>query len=165
VASIAAYFGREGIAGRLLEAGANINALSSDGKTALIVACDEMKHRNNALIRLLISRGADVNVQDESGGSALYNAARVGNARVIRMLVAVEATVYRESFEAAAQRGYLAALKEFFQVGINPELALPFASDDPLMSQLIRTQQSVRRNMTLHFSAKFIAARERPRSA
>ena len=52
----------------LLAEGANINAVSPNGTTALMMAVREGKC-STAL--LLIARGADVNLRNENGASAL----------------------------------------------------------------------------------------------
>jgi ankyrin len=60
------------IATVLLDAGANVNARSRGGKTALHYAARDGYH---AIARMLLARGADVNAADQGGGTPLHEAA------------------------------------------------------------------------------------------
>src|SRR6266699_4855953 len=67
----------------LLNGGADINAASNGGATALMWATG-----NAATVRLLLDRGAAVNAVTRDGISALVTAARRGNVEVMRLLLA-----------------------------------------------------------------------------
>ena len=68
----------------LLKSGANINATSWDGYSALIKAS---KEGNIDLIEFLIENGADINAKDSYGLTALMNAAFTGNLEVATLLI------------------------------------------------------------------------------
>ena len=55
--------------------GVNVNARNRIGKTALIMLCEYEKPNDGAIINLLIKKGADVNVQENNGYTALMHAA------------------------------------------------------------------------------------------
>jgi len=69
----AATGGKDAMATYLLAEGANINATSANGTTALMMAVRE-GHYN--VVTLLIAKGADVNKRNENGASALSWAVR-----------------------------------------------------------------------------------------
>ena len=64
----------------------NINAVSKTGKTALILAVEEPKVPDEAVILKLIKAGADVNLADQDGATALTFAIVRGLEPVIRLL-------------------------------------------------------------------------------
>ncbi len=69
----------------LLEAGVNVNATFRYGATALFPACDR---GHEEIVRLLLVRGAEVNVRDTFyGASPLTWAASKGHAGIVRLLV------------------------------------------------------------------------------
>ena len=70
----------------LLEAGANVNAVSAEGKSALILAAAQK--RAFAAVKLLVGKGAQVNQQDKRGGTALLMAARNGDVESLQLLLA-----------------------------------------------------------------------------
>ncbi len=69
----------------LLSAGADVNARTSDGATALMVA---VYYGYPQTSRLLMERGADVNAKTDRGATALHYAAQRGNAVIVRDLLA-----------------------------------------------------------------------------
>ena len=64
----------------------NINAVSKTGRTALILAVEEPKVPDEAVILKLIKAGADVNLADQDGATALTFAIVRGLEPVIRLL-------------------------------------------------------------------------------
>ena len=88
----------------LLAAGANVNAQSKTGRTALLVAA--AYPRTVAVLRLLVERGADVRSQDGSGTTALALAVRSADIDVVRFLV--EQGLDPKSLSPAAFRAALA---------------------------------------------------------
>lgn len=71
---------------RALDQGADINARDMANLTPLMVACDSPA--NTATVRLLLERGADPNLQADTGVTALYNAVNGDNAELIEVLLA-----------------------------------------------------------------------------
>jgi ankyrin repeat protein len=70
----------------LIERGANPNAQSKQGRTPLMIA--SMHGGGSAIVALLLSKGADVNVRDRFGVSALNLAAWAGHVDIMRLLLA-----------------------------------------------------------------------------
>ena len=68
----------------LLEHGANPNARGSGGLTPLMMAA--ATKADPTMVQLLLAKGADVSVQDESGNSALDWALRLGDTEASRAL-------------------------------------------------------------------------------
>ncbi|MCC6870190.1 MAG: ankyrin repeat domain-containing protein, partial [Burkholderiales bacterium] len=75
----AATGGRNDVVEYLLAQGAQINAVSPNGTSALMMAVREGK---GSTVTLLIARGADVNHRNENGASALAWAER-GNEKAM----------------------------------------------------------------------------------
>lgn len=69
----AAYYGHAAIAQKLISSGADIDAQTSLGTTPLIDACTwSGMHENSDAIKVLIENGADLNLKDSYGKSALW---------------------------------------------------------------------------------------------
>jgi len=73
----------------LLDRGAYIEAKLRDGSTTALLQAVFNKHAD--VVRLLIERGADVNVRDREGDSALSYAVQSHQMEVVRMLKAAGA--------------------------------------------------------------------------
>lgn len=69
--------------GWLLKRGADVNAADEKGNKALMVA---VKRKNEDAIRLLISRGADPDKQNQKGESTRSLAEIKGPKRILRLL-------------------------------------------------------------------------------
>jgi len=76
----------------LLEAGADVNWKADDdwdiqglgrGWTALMIA---VIHGHADAVKTLLDAGADVNAEDENGGTALMHGARRGHTEIVDML-------------------------------------------------------------------------------
>jgi ankyrin repeat protein len=81
----AAYFSLIETAKLLLEKGANIEAKTSDGRTALYVAAS---NKHDAVVKLLLERGANIEVEDQNGETPLYIAYANGHTGVVKLLEA-----------------------------------------------------------------------------
>jgi serine/threonine-protein phosphatase 6 regulatory ankyrin repeat subunit B len=66
----------------LLDAGANVNAVNSDGKTALHLASYE---EITASVKLLVEHNADLSIADQNGSTALHEA--VDKAEIVEVLL------------------------------------------------------------------------------
>jgi ankyrin repeat protein/L-ascorbate metabolism protein UlaG (beta-lactamase superfamily) len=80
----AATAGQVEIVRLLLDSGAEIDGLDSDGSTPLHCAAVSRKPE---VVRLLLSRGADVNRRDRNGAYGLSFAASAGDSACIRMIL------------------------------------------------------------------------------
>ena len=75
---------------RLIEAGADVNAKNSEGRSPLYGA---VSWSNKALVELLISAGAKVNVKDEWDSSPLHVAVSNDNVALAKLLISAGADV------------------------------------------------------------------------
>ncbi len=74
----------------LVSQGADINAMDTYGKTALMYAAQKGQL---SIVKYLIAQGADVNHKDSNGATALTDAAQFGNLEVVKYLVSKGANV------------------------------------------------------------------------
>lgn len=109
----------------LKQHGSNINgAKSNSGKTALMIAAE---NGHEEVCRLLIEKGADVNISDQLGDSALSIAASNGLSNVCARLIKHGADVNKpvasgESLlQVAAQRGHAQTLELLFKHAAKPD--------------------------------------------
>jgi len=72
--------------GLVLEQGANIDARTREGDTALILA--GWRIGDPALVRYLIERGADVDIANDNGDTPLMDAAYLGRDEILELLLA-----------------------------------------------------------------------------
>ena len=84
----AALYGSSSDLAALLEQGANPNARSDAGLTALILAATDP-----AKTQLLLAKGANVNVRSEDGRTALHVAAMSGETAIVKRLLDAGASV------------------------------------------------------------------------
>lgn len=84
---LAAFFGQVELAKALIDAGANVDARSSNAmkNTPLHAAAAGAQ---TALVELLLKRGADPNATQEGGWTALHSAAQAGNREMVEVLLA-----------------------------------------------------------------------------
>jgi uncharacterized protein len=79
----------------LLEAGAVVNAVQHDGFSAIALIAANLQSKNAAaVIDLLLSHGADINITDTNGQTALFRAACQGNVHMMELLVQRGLSVY-----------------------------------------------------------------------
>ena len=80
------------IANKLIQCGANVNAINKFGQTPLSNLCDTVSNRNKFndmdLVNLLLTAGADVNI-----GNALYEAADRDHTELVEYLISKGADV------------------------------------------------------------------------
>jgi hypothetical protein len=87
---IAAERGDVAALGRLIEAGADVNARDASGRNAVLAAT---QGGQVDAARLLIARGADVNAQDDIRDSAFLLAGVRGHTEIVRLLIGHRANV------------------------------------------------------------------------
>lgn len=81
---LAASAGREKVVNTLLIEGANVNATTIDGHSALQYAAS--KNWKSICVALL-EKDADVNITDKRGATPLHRAASKGNIAIVKLLV------------------------------------------------------------------------------
>ena len=83
----------------LLKAGANINAVNNEGKSTLILAIEQHRHRNTcAFVKKLIGAGTDINLQDKGGNNALMHAVMQRLHSVIQVLIDHKSDLNQENY-------------------------------------------------------------------
>jgi len=121
--TFAAITGNIAGAKMLLDRGANVNTIRSDGISVLMQAS---KAGNPALVEELLKRKADVNVKDDGGETALSFAAGPGNTEVGRRLIAAGAKVDTSDAEGltplmiASMNGHADFVKMLLEKGAKP---------------------------------------------
>ena len=88
--SMACYDGHVKIVSYLLDHGAKVNAHDLGQMrdlTALMEASSKGDHTMIGVVKLLVDRGADVNIRGENGWTALIWAARAGNIEIVKYLL------------------------------------------------------------------------------
>jgi ankyrin repeat protein len=120
---LASYLGLVMIAGQLLTApGVNVNAVDSDGWTALHQAASD---GHEAIISQLLAAGIDVNATDSDGWTALHQAASNGHEAIVSQLVAAGIDVNatdsdgRTALHWAASEGHEAIVSQLVAAGID----------------------------------------------
>jgi ankyrin repeat protein len=114
----------------LIRQGANVNAQTDGGETALMVAA---RHTDPNAVKntmtLLLAAGADPNLVSGGGNSALMEAAYSGHAPAITLLVEAGAQVnhanqYKETalFVGSLKLGSVAAIQALLTAGADPTL-------------------------------------------
>ena len=68
-----------------------INMTDNSGRTPLMDTCLEGGHLDN--VKIILDYGADINIVDNKGKSALHFAARDSNSKIIEYLILLEITV------------------------------------------------------------------------
>jgi ankyrin repeat protein len=110
----AALSGDTALVRRMLDAGANPNAASHEGLSALICAVDDLE-----AVRLLLRHGADPNAMSDFKRTALQLAAgqRNGTA-VVQALLDAGAEAKQPSLVAAAAGGHVEAIRLLLKAGV-----------------------------------------------
>ncbi|HAV93458.1 MAG TPA: hypothetical protein DCW33_01155, partial [Proteobacteria bacterium] len=86
---IACWNGHEEGVSQLIDAGADVNAIHTeglDGRTVLSIAS---YHEHKAIVGILIARGADIDAKDEAGNTALIDACIRGHEAGVKNLIAL----------------------------------------------------------------------------
>jgi ankyrin repeat protein len=109
----------------LIEKGADVNARSTGGTTALMWAATDL-----AKVRLLVDRGADVNAVSERGRTALFLSAMSDqSAEIVRLLLSRRADAHAVDKEgtstllAASVGNDTATIRQLVEAGVNVNAA------------------------------------------
>jgi ankyrin repeat protein len=139
----AAESGDRATALRLIEAGADPNALAPDGATALMWAA---YHNDPDLVEALIDAGADATVQNEFGSSAITEAAIIGSAPIIGLLLQAGADPDARNPEgetplmAVARSGQVEAARLLLDAGADINAKEDWGGQSALMWAAARNQ-------------------------
>lgn len=82
--AIAVKNGHESIAHQLINSGADINSVTNEKSTMLILA---ISSKSSRVASILISQNVDLNIQDSSGDTALIKAAGFGDKPIVELLL------------------------------------------------------------------------------
>lgn len=100
----AAFNGHTSVVEFLHGKGADINAKDSDGQTALMYTC---RRSFSETAEFLMKNGAEVNVQSKKLGiTALMIAAKTGNAKIVRLLLANGAAADLKDIDDSTAENY-----------------------------------------------------------
>ncbi|XP_014672257.1 PREDICTED: ankyrin-3-like [Priapulus caudatus] len=109
-----------------LEAGADPNvAETQTGKTPLMSA---VREGEEAVVRMLLSHGANVNAADQQGRTSLYHAACSGQLDIVRLLLEAGTSLHM-----AAYSGRLDIVRLLLEAGADPNVAEAKSGVTPLM--------------------------------
>ncbi|OGU76818.1 MAG: hypothetical protein A2V93_00670 [Ignavibacteria bacterium RBG_16_34_14] len=109
ILNIAAAYNHAEIVTLLLAKGADVNAKSKKGISALTIAA---RSGRTEIVTLLLAKGADVNANDNKGWTALMEAVQIGNTNTVDILEKAGATIPKESIE-----GFLTVADSQWQKG------------------------------------------------
>ena len=123
---VAAEFGHLEVMRLLIDAGADCNATTVDGTTALHLAAEE---GHVEVVELLIQTGAEKNAATWSGKAALHFAAEDGHLEVVRLLLDAGAEKDAAAadghtvLQAAVMYGHLEVVRLLLEAGADSNLA------------------------------------------
>jgi ankyrin repeat protein len=122
----AAAHGQANVVSMILDLGADVNVLGSEGNRALDISCLK---GDAAITRILLERGANPSLRNKAGSFPLHDAALSGNKQVIELLLAHGADLNAVDTESAstplhyaASFGRLEAVKALVQHGADVSL-------------------------------------------
>lgn len=122
----------------ILDRGANINARDTSNLTPLMNA---VKGGNYDLVKLLLTNGADSDLVDNDGWSAVMHASWLNEPKILRVLAAgyganlnlVENLTHSTALGLAVQNGKALAVVALLDSGANPDIRMGEGSYTPLM--------------------------------
>ena len=124
---LAAVGARLRIAEMLIAQGADVNAIDDMGRTVLMWASEEDSEDSMELVKLLLEKGADSNVQFTDGTTAVFNAVRNRNQELLELFIQHGANVNLGPDTGATLLGMVAflgdvkILETLLKAGANPE--------------------------------------------
>jgi ankyrin repeat protein len=100
----------------LVDSGAEVNATNTQGSSALMYAAVNLEKT-----RLLLDRGANVNVKGKGGATPMSVAVTTfGSTPVLKLLVAKGAKLENRLMVGVAQKGDLEAIRYLLSIGVSP---------------------------------------------
>ncbi|MFC1522569.1 ankyrin repeat domain-containing protein [Elusimicrobiota bacterium] len=118
VLMLATGYGHYKIVKILVDYGANVNAKTDHGNTALSIAlANNSGEELNYIVRILVENGANANAKDKNGSTVLMHAAKWGDCQTISTLIRNGADVNARDVDGttalifAAKRGHLAIVE------------------------------------------------------
>jgi ankyrin repeat protein len=127
----------------LLAAGTDVNALQSDGSSALLYAA---YNGDAELVEQLLDAGADPNLRNEYGSFPLSEAVQQGSVEVIELLLEHDADPAVSNLEGetalmvAARSGHLAAAELLIEHGADVNAKEAWGGQSPLMWAAAQSQ-------------------------
>jgi uncharacterized protein len=126
--AVACFRGRPDIATVLLDKGANIEVkVDKEGKTPLMLALDLARtDPGRAVVKLLLSRKADVNARNSTGSTALHQACFDGLPDMVRLLLDSKADIQAKDNRgltpllAAVIPGHVSVVRLLLDKGADP---------------------------------------------
>jgi uncharacterized protein len=94
---IASNYGFSDMVELLLKSGANVNAQTTGGMTALALSISPKEEEAARIVSQLLAAGADVNLASGGGNTPLMEAAYQGNTTVLKVLLKAGADVNRKN--------------------------------------------------------------------
>jgi len=85
--------GLEGIAQEIIEAGADVNHITTMGQTPLMLAAE---NNLSTLVKSLLEKKANAGLANQDGDTALHSACKAGNAQIVERLLAAGADIDKQ---------------------------------------------------------------------
>lgn len=101
--SLAAFFGQFATAELLVDRGANVNAVSTNGMKLRPIHAAAARNAEPTM-RKLLAAGADPNAQQQGGWTALHSAARHGNQAMLDLMLEYKADASMKSDDGKTAR-------------------------------------------------------------
>lgn len=130
-----------GVASHLIDFGADINAESRYGGTAL---CQAASSSNREVVKVLLEAGADLKITSCTGAAPLFYAVHREDREIIQMLLDKGADVNaadqkgKTPLLAAAENGNWDAVKKLVKLGADINVMGPYSNDPGIFALAIR---------------------------
>jgi len=128
---------------KILSEGANINAIDSSGRTALLEAAWS---GHNDIVKFLIEKGADINTCDSTGYTPLMRASEEGNDSVVSTLIQKGADANAAgkvrgttALMLAAEQGHIKCIEKLLDGGAKINAIDQY--DETALARALRTNQ------------------------
>ncbi|USP80285.1 uncharacterized protein yc1106_07559 [Curvularia clavata] len=130
---------------KLLEAGADPNAIGRDGRRALHLSASIMSPQvSTTLTELLIEKGADCNLRSNSGSLPLHDATRSRNLGAMKVLIAKHERSQLDTEDGLGRTPLMIAIEGSFREGTKPTQESPGQTDTTIASYKVVEKQAAR---------------------